>query len=92
MDLISDCLAVSLFNLAVCLSYGGLLPASVPTDETFPAAVNSAIACTALRGAASVRCASHSRGRDLNDGRRDWPSVSPFAGPGGGLGAGLLIK
>lgn len=62
-------------------------------DETFPAAAaNSTIACTALRGAASVRRASHLHGRDLNDGRRDWPSVSPFAGPGGGLSAGLLIK
>lgn len=38
LDLISACLAVSLFNLAVCLSYGALLLASVPMDETFSAA------------------------------------------------------
>lgn len=61
-------------------------------DETFSAAASSAIACTALQGAASVRCTSHLHGGDLNDGRRDWPSVSPFPGPSGGLSAGLLIK
>lgn len=38
LDLISACLAVSLFNLAVCLSYSALLLVSVPMDETFSAA------------------------------------------------------
>lgn len=37
LDLISACLAVSLFNLAVCLSYGAILLVSVPMDETFSA-------------------------------------------------------
>jgi len=38
LDLISACLAVSLFNLAVCLSYRVLLLVSVPMDETFSVA------------------------------------------------------
>lgn len=37
LDLIRACLTVSLFNLAVCLSYGTLLLAGLPMDETFPA-------------------------------------------------------
>lgn len=38
LDLIRACLTVSLFNLAVCLSHGTLLLASLPMDETFSAA------------------------------------------------------
>lgn len=89
--MISACLAVSPFNLAVCLSHGALLLASVPMDETFSAAVIPAIAYIALRGAASVKSTSHLHGHDLNDGRCDWPSVLPTRACDG-LSAGLLIK
>ena len=91
LDLISACLAVSLFNLAVCLSYGVLLLVSVPMDETFSAAAILQSARTALRGAASVRSTSHLHGHDLNDGRCDWPSVLPLWARDS-LSAGLLIK
>lgn len=37
LDLICACLTVSLFNLAVFLSHGTLLLASLPMDETFSA-------------------------------------------------------
>lgn len=78
LDLISACLAVSLFNLAVCLSYAVLLLVSVPMDRTFSAAAILRIAYIALRGAASVRSTSHLHGHDLNDARCDWPSVLPL--------------
>lgn len=75
LDLISACLAVSLFNLAVCLSYSVLLLVSVPMDETFSAA---AIAYMALRGADSVKSTTYLHGRNLNDARCNWPSVVPL--------------
>lgn len=91
LDLISACLAVSLFNLAVCLSYGALLLVSVPMDETFSSRSYSAIAYMALRGAASVKSTSHLHGHDLNDASCDWPSVLPLWARDS-LSAGLLIK
>ena len=70
LDLISACLAVSLFNLAVRLSYCVLLLVSVPMDETFyRAVVIPAVAYTALRGEASVTSTSQLHGHDLNDAR-----------------------
>lgn len=70
LDLISACLAVSLFNLAVCLSFGVLLLVSVPMDETFssPPLFHDCI-YSALQGAASVKSTSHLHGHDLNDTR-----------------------
>lgn len=81
LDLISACLAVSLFNLAVCLSYAVLLLVSVPMDETFSAA---ALFCNCIyssrRSGQCQEYTSHLHGHDLNDGRCDWPSALPWWG------------
>lgn len=90
LDLISACLAVSLFNLAVCLSYSVLLLVSVPMDETFSAASSSAIAYMGLRGATSVRSTSYLHGQDLNDGGLIGLRFS-LCGACDSLYAGLLI-
>lgn len=78
LDLISACLAVFLFNLAVCLSYGVLLLVSVPMDETFSAATILQIAYMSLKGVASVESTSHLHRHDLNDAKHDCPSVLPL--------------